>query len=281
MLRGERARAFRAVHAVGQRVAGRFLERDASGLCWFSFDGLPMLADIEGEPASGSVHSFVIQSLHPDIVLKEVPREGGGGAGAGCGAGMVRDFDSMRNAFEAEAAPVLRAFRPETHHPAERREMLFGALRPEDRERYLLAATAQAAINARLAESGPTRLLYLPWLVARALRQDLVLRTQRKEDGTRYEELSFGCVPEGCGPLLVRVLSREDAATGERRASLRVFPERPAMLAPARAVLRALGRRLDPSMTLLGAEKPLKYLHGGVLSELLAADPHALHGLGG
>lgn len=273
----ERARTFRATHSVGQHVLGRFMQREPDGLAWVSFDGLPMLASIEGTPARNALLHFVVQSLTPDIVLKEVPPDGKNGSS---GASLMRDFDTVRSAFENAARDVLLAPMPKDLTISKRRDAMLGALSEEQLKLYLETTAAQGHINTRLAASGSARLLYLPWLVEGALRQDLIVRTDVKEDGTVYTELSFGFSAQSTGPGLIRILSRRTPENEQRLTSLRFFPERQDVLPVARAVLRALDQRLGENTSLLGAERPLRYQHGGVLSELLAPDPHKLHGLG-
>ncbi len=269
--RDERAQTFRNRHRTGQRISGRFIKRDKSGLAWVSFDGLALLAKLETNPTPTARLSFIIQTLTPDIVLRELRGNASGGHGQ---ASLVPDFDALRSAFENIARPVLTATMPTSLDFGQRRDMLLNALSPDAIKHYHKTVLAQIRINTLLA-NGPTCFFYLPWLVPGALRQDLILRREEKQDGTIYLEVAYGFEPAGLGPAQVRILSRPG------RSSVRLFLERSEHLPAARIVLKVLGKNMDDRVTLLDVVKPPKYARGGVLSELLAPDPHKLIGLGG
>ncbi len=269
--REERAQTFKKRYRTGQRISGRFIRRDESGLAWVSFDGLALLAKLETEPAPTARLSFIIQTLTPDIVLRELHGGSGGGHGQ---ASLVPDFDALRSAFENAARPTISATMPAGLDLRQRRDLLLNTLCPEALKLYHKTVMAQISINTLLA-NGPTRFFYLPWLVPGALRQDLILRREEKPDGTTYLEAAYGFEPSGLGPAQVRILSRPG------RSGVRIFLERTEHLPVVRAVLKALGKTMDDNITFLGAAKPPKYAHGGVLSELLTPNPHKLIGLGG
>lgn len=275
--REQRARAFRSMHRVGQQVSGRFLKRDVSGLSWVSFDGLPLLTQLEAEPRPGAPLQFIVQALTPDIVLKECRGKGGRG-----GQGQTRavvGFDTARTAFEDAARDNLLA---QKHYPRDhgelnllcRKNALLAQLDADQFALYARAALAQALVNHTLAQTGPTRLFYLPWL-APALKLDLIARSTTKDNGTSYHEVALGFDSPMFGPGQVRILSRPGLS------GVRTFLEKPDKLPLAAAVLKALGSHLGAQVDFLTPARPPQYAQGGVLQQLLASDPHALIGLGG
>ncbi|MBU1248586.1 MAG: hypothetical protein KKB70_07810 [Proteobacteria bacterium] len=266
----ERARLFKSRHHVGQNIRGIFLRSDPSGLAWISFDGLALLTGLESPPPPGTRLHFIIQALHPDILLRET-RDDGGGSGQTT-ANHVQAFDALRTSFETGARDILLAQAAPAPPLIERRDRLFEALSAQDQKRFLATAEALANINGRLSATGTTRLYYLPWLLP-ALRMDLILRKERKND-LDYLEISLGYETQGAGAVQMRILARPG------RAGVRAYLERHEHLPAAESVLRALGPHLDENIIVLGAVPQKKYAHGGILSELLVKSPHSFLGLG-
>jgi hypothetical protein len=69
---GGRADDFRRGHTVGQTVRGRLLRYEAPRRCWVEIDGRDLLAEIGRDASPGEYLVFRIESLTPDIVLREL-----------------------------------------------------------------------------------------------------------------------------------------------------------------------------------------------------------------
>lgn len=68
----DRAGRFRRSHRVGQKVRGTVVEWRGPDLAWVELDNHGLLARISADPSLGQERTFLILSLTPDIVLREV-----------------------------------------------------------------------------------------------------------------------------------------------------------------------------------------------------------------
>ncbi|MBI4803937.1 MAG: hypothetical protein HY795_01740 [Desulfovibrio sp.] len=68
----ERSERFRKAHRVGQKVSGTIQQWDESGLAWVQIDGHRLLAQVSQDSNLGLERAFLVVSLSPDIVLKEI-----------------------------------------------------------------------------------------------------------------------------------------------------------------------------------------------------------------
>lgn len=68
----ERSERFRKAHRAGQKVRGTILEWQSPGLAWVEIDGQRLLAQVAQDSSLGLARTFLIASLTPDIVLREI-----------------------------------------------------------------------------------------------------------------------------------------------------------------------------------------------------------------
>ena len=68
-----RAERFRRAHRIGQKVRGTVVEWRDEGLAWVVVDGYGLLAQLSPDSTLGLERTFLVVSLAPNIVLKEVP----------------------------------------------------------------------------------------------------------------------------------------------------------------------------------------------------------------
>lgn len=68
---------FRRTHRAGQRVRGRILEWRGQDLAWVEIDGHGLMAQVTRNSALGLERSFLIVSLDPEIVLRELTGQQG------------------------------------------------------------------------------------------------------------------------------------------------------------------------------------------------------------
>lgn len=69
----DRSGRFRRSHRAGQKVRGTVLEWRGPGLAWVDIDGHGLLAQISTDASLGRERTFLIVSLHPAVILKELP----------------------------------------------------------------------------------------------------------------------------------------------------------------------------------------------------------------
>ncbi|GAB6038856.1 hypothetical protein JCM15519_34150 [Fundidesulfovibrio butyratiphilus] len=68
---------FRRSHRAGQRVRGRILEWRGQDLAWVEIDGHGLLAQVARNSTLGLERRFLIVSLEPEIVLRELTMQEG------------------------------------------------------------------------------------------------------------------------------------------------------------------------------------------------------------
>jgi hypothetical protein len=256
----ERAESFRARHSIGERLKGRVLRREPSGLYWVQVGGEELLARLELQTEPGDQLLFVVRALVPEILLQALQ----GDASQDDLPGLVQRFRAAREAFEAQAEPVLQALAAIPPMLAQRREAFGVALRG-DPEAASLHAAAQALLqrvnDAQKADCGATA-LYEPWLLPSVRRQEIV----RRGTGGGFSEASLSGCMDGCGGLEVRLMSRP------AECSLRLLAERPDQTGALQVELAALLRdALGVEAHFLGVAKI--GAGAGALAELLGDAP--------
>ncbi len=223
-------------------------------MAWVAFDGEPLLTNIPNCPPPGSVLSFQVLQLHPEITLKSAPRQNGQGRGL---SGGVQDFYAARAAYEAEldGRDTLPAGRDAYH----------AALDPLLAKLLEQVESAVDEVNANLASASPSRterLSYVPWIAPDARETELV--TALPDEGLGRAVLGLRLPP--CGAVQIRAMLRPPLLR------CRVYAEHPeiaARLAPllARAVPCPTG---EWNLECHGAELMPKRHRGGLLAELLS-----------
>lgn len=271
----ERADAFRSRHSIGERLKGRVLRRDPSGLYWVQVGGEELLARLEVQTEPGDTLLFVVRALVPEIRLQALQ----GDATQDDQPGLVQRFRAARESFETQAAPLLDALAKVPPSIALRRDA-FGAILERDPEALSLHQTTQELLariniehngehnnenNGEQATGTGATALYAPWLLPGVRRQEIV----RKNTASGFVEASLsGCMPSVCGGLELRLMSR----AGE--CSLRLMAERPERTGTLQVELAALVRDgLGVEAQFLTVTKLAAHAGAGVLAELLGDAP--------
>lgn len=258
----ERADSFRARHSIGERLKGRVLRRDPSGLYWVQVGGEELLAQLEVQSEPGDTLLFVVRALIPEIRLQALQ----GDAHQDDQPGLVQRFRAMREAFETHAAPLLDALTKVPPNIALRKDA-FGLVLERDAEAVSLYATTQEVLarlnEEHVAATGATA-LYAPWLLPGVRRQEIV----RQNTASGFVQASLSGWLAQCGGLEVRLMSR----TGE--CSLRLMAAQPERSGPLQVELAALVRDgLGVEAQFLAVTKLAANAGAGVLAELLGDAP--------
>lgn len=255
----DRAAAFRARHSVGQRVKGRILRREATGLYWVQVGGEELLARLEVHADPGDQLMFIVQALTPEIVLKALS----GGMEADDLPGLIQRFRAAREVFETQDASVLAPLSAVPPQRALRAEAFSQAMARQPAAAEHLAKTQEylAHINARIATQNAAA-LYEPWLFP-ALRRQESLRRPRAGG----VETAMSATDAQAGQIEVRF-----AASAEPR--LVVSAEHPDGAGSLLVELAAMGREiLSAEPMVLGPARLRPSSLGGVLGELFADAP--------
>ncbi len=268
----DRAAAFRNKHRVGERLKGTLVKRESKSLAWILIDGHHLLANIETDSEPGSSLNFMVLSLYPEIVLKALPP--GGGSGGYPLAGAIQEFGLARAKLEGFMGLNLSDDTIIGLSPEQRRTKFLEAVAADKKLTAIYArlCAQQLSINSRLAQSGPTRFLYLPWLMPGARGLEALLKSEPKENGV-FMEFICGFELDRIGAGQIRVLYKKP------RAGFRVFMDRPENIKGFLDYVKStsLGP-LPVDAQCLGVEKLPRYAHGGTMRELLSPSVHRIMG---
>lgn len=259
----DRAAGFRSRHGIGERIRGRVLRRDPSGLYWVQAGAEELLARLEVQVEPGDQLVFVVRALDPEIRLQALP---GDGAQDDL-PGLVQRFRAARETFESAADPLLNVLvRIPPTLPL--RQEAFGIALGGDAEAAGLHAQAQSLLlrlNETLAPGLCARALYEPWLLPGMRRQEIV---RRERPGAGLAEAFLSGQARDCGGLEVRLLSRPP------QCSLRLLAERPERSGALQVELAALVRDgLGVEAEFLGVSRLAASSGSGVLGDLLGDAP--------
>ncbi len=272
----ERADAFRSRHSIGERLKGRVLRRDPSGLYWVQVGGEELLARLELETEPGDTLLFVVRALVPEIRLQALQ----GDAPQDDLPGLVQAFRAARETFETQASSLLQVITAVPPLLAQRREAFAIALAGDTEaavlhgqaqallERINQAITTQAMTTQAMTTGHGSTALYEPWLLPGVRQQEIVRRMTGSSGGSGFAEACLSGRTAGCGGLEVRLMSRS------AECSLRVLAERPDQTGPLQVELAALVRDgLHAEPQFLGVARLAAGAGAGVLAELLGDAP--------
>jgi hypothetical protein len=161
-----RAEEFRARHRPGNRVWGNVMTRPENGLAWIDFHGLPLLAQIHSTVLPGQRVLFLVESLHPEILLKQIyPSLQGEGEDIARALGL---FLELRRAFEDRVFERLPADTLLAERDILKRKLIFKrhvTERTGEGQTLLRIEASASHIDGLLATAANRRYLYLPWLL--------------------------------------------------------------------------------------------------------------------
>lgn len=252
----DRAAAFRARHSVGQRIKGRIMLREASGLYWVLVGGEELLARLEVQADPGDELMFTVRALTPEIMLRALP----GGVDAEDLPGLVQRFRAAREVFETQHAGILTALRSLPPQSAPRREAFDHALaaEPEAARQHDETMQRLALVNAVIAGRGATA-QYAPWLLPDLRRMEGLM------PGAGAETILSATSP-ACGEI--------EARLSEAQSRLLVSAANPEAAGPLLVELADIARaRLGREPTVLGPMRLRPTPFGGALGTLFAEAP--------
>ena len=254
----DRAAAFRARHSIGQRVKGRILRKDSSGLTWVLVGGEELLARLEVAANPGDELFFIVRALSPEIMLQALQP----GQSAADLPGLMQRFRAAREVFEQQDSGLLEAHAATPPDPAQRTASFQAALSasPGASERLAKVLDLLGQINASLDPAQNAEALYLPWLLP---------GLRRQEAFRRGETWVLSAASPACGGVEARLVLRPG------QCALRLLCQLPAKGGPLQAeaavccCARAWARRRRSRAGPLSRPTP----SGGVLAELLGETP--------
>lgn len=250
---------FRQGRRPGQKVRGKLVKWVSDGMAWILIDGHPLLAQLQSRPPEGSVLTFIIKQLSPEIVLKEIT--GGGTVPDGLAAAST--FETARTLFENRFLPLGPTLAKADTASRLPRFISFLAGESSLCAAYLDASDCAQGINALLGSGRKGRIAYQPWLTPLCRRQLTKLPPPEARIGQELAEVVVECE---AGPLgLVRVeFLHKGTATGYR-----VKMQRPARAHELKTFLISRMHPSDAEIECLGVGKLPQNEHGGILAELL------------
>ena len=185
----DRVKAFRNAHRVGQRLSGRLLRWLGKGQGLVNIQGHELTALIASNPEPGQNLQFVVESLYPNVVLRELHGGAGGGPSP---AVLLADFRLAR----MEADETLKRLEPEIGweagaSPLERKKAFHRAV--SGNVRALTALTklmsAVTSLNSYISPVHGAKLSSPSWLLPGASSEEFVWFAP--EDGRTHEAQFF------------------------------------------------------------------------------------------
>jgi hypothetical protein len=264
----DRAATFRRAHQVGQRLSGRILSCEAPGLYWVDLSGHTLLASMDDDARPGETRIFEVQSLEPELRLRQLP---GQRSGLPPALGRLAAFQRRRAACEAAAGPLLERLAREPDFAARQ------AALEQDPDCGPLLATAQdaaAELGQALGLAGAARAGYAPWVLPQARNSEYLWRG----GSDNLLELVFSLSLPGRGAAEARLLARSQgpAASASCWLHLESAPDAELLRDLPAALARLAGLPAGPAPELLGVRPLRPEQRGGALAQALAAQTGAL-----
>lgn len=257
--RGARVEQFRRERRVGEEVRGKMLGFEASGLARVLIEGREMLARVGGSPAPGQIMLFLVVSLHPEIVLKELPIQERATRDM---APLVNELDRRRAALESRLSAEPQVQPEDLPADILKRKPLFLSGLESNPKALALFMEIQdycQEANAFLIPSGRGRYHYLPWLLPGATGQEALIRRTRPPAGKKKGQA-------GESPVLWDVQFCFDHIEAGRSA-LHILYARP------RARYRLFLERPKAAASLLPLFQGLRLGHVAIEQECLGVGP--------
>jgi hypothetical protein len=253
----DRAAAFRARHSIGQRVRGRVLRRDASGLFWVLVGGEELLARLEVPADPGDELAFIVRALTPEIMLQALAR----GQAAADLPGLLQRFRAAREVFEQQDAALFAPLKALPPSPNVRVEAFQSGLdaSPASQERLERVLDILGQLNAAAPSAMRMAALYEPWLLPQG---------RRMEAWRRGDDVALSASLPDCGDAELRFTR---SGSGGRLIVLSQRPEASGRLQVEAAALIRASLGLEPEVLAARLSRPTP--RGGVLGELLGDTP--------
>lgn len=168
-----RSDAFKKGRQPGQKVRGRLIKKVSHDTAWVDIEGHKLLAQIRTDAPEGSLLSFVITQLTPNIILRAVFEPSGIGRTT---LTLASSFDTARTLMENQLRPHTTQL--EQTAPAERKSVFITLLRSNAKllAAYLDATNCLKDINNSIGDEAG-RLHYAPWQIPAARRHISYTRT--------------------------------------------------------------------------------------------------------
>ena len=256
-----RSSAFRQGRRPGQKVRGKLLKWVSEDMAWVDIEGHKLLAKLQSRPPIGTLLTFVIKQLRPEIVLKEI-------YGA---SPVVATALELASSFEAARALFENKFRPYapdlSDAPPDNRLTAFISHLGNDRKlmaAYMDVLNCAHGITHQFGSAKGHVLLYQPWLIPEGRRVATIIRSSPDSGDSRLTAVlvEFEAPPFGLGRV---EFLHKDGETGYR---LKLqHPDRKAAL----ETYLSRKTRLTGDSRCLGIGKLRQKEHGGILAELLFA----------
>lgn len=172
----DRQSAFRRNHRVGDKLKGRLIKWERSGMAWVRVDGYELLASVQNKHEHGAILHFLVKQLSPEIILQELT----GGSGYAVPGDLFKRFQEEAAETDNRLQDVIdKAADVPASDPDKRKSTFLQGLRNDPKAMRGLASLAKlmAHINNLpevRAENG--RFLLKPWLMPKAKEQEIFVR---------------------------------------------------------------------------------------------------------
>lgn len=243
---------FRSRYHVGQKLHGKLLKWESQNLGWIEVQDLTLLASIQATPPIGTLLTFKVEQMYPEIILKELhsgaedeesvpgktPQETAG------------DFISARAKFESRCLYLFaRKYSPQK--PAFVQFTEFLKSDHDYIDTFLEVLTCVKGLNQF---SKNLSLIYMPWLIPNALNHEAVItiNTRKNPAGSFYEGM-FSFTHPKIGATCLKIMYKKPSAGFKIISSQKINSEQLTSL------------NINKNINFLGNENMPKGTSGGVL----------------
>ncbi len=252
---GSRSDAFKKGRRPGQKVRGKLLKWISDDMAWVEIDGHKLLAQLQSKPPVGSHLTFIINQLHPKILLKEVF---GVSRGETETLSFARNFESARTLFENQFRPHISTFKDKD--PAHWKQHFLFLLKSNNKllSTYLDTARSLQAFSESRQASKQEYPFYAPWLIPPSRRQLGILRPQAAHSTLTESIVEFDLEKLG--------MVRAEFLFQNPQISYRLKLQHPSKI---KTLQQHLLNMLGEQAQCLGVGPLPQREHGGILAELM------------
>ena len=199
----DRATLFKRTFKAGQLLKGKVLRIEQEGYAWVIVGGMELLAEIETMPQPGQWLEFLVLTLEPSIILRQLQQ------GTDPRSGLflrdyIRSYLTERDKFDLMLTQQLWNSAPDQslQHPTESHKAFLTFLhkRPVILDQFSCVMRLLHSVQHMVESSGHGSFYYMPWLMPAAKGVELLCSAPENNICT----ITAGAVFDGTQHVLIR-----------------------------------------------------------------------------
>ncbi len=206
----DRIKRFIARHSIDDIISARFLQNHDDKLSWVDVEGIPLLVETKSLPSHAETLFFQIQSLDPNISLKEIPS-------ATRPLHLDKSFLFNMHSSAKEYYQIQKKLINENKYTTEEEYKNFLTHEPALAAAYTAIEKLFLKANLFLAQKNICQFFFSPWIFPQAEQHEMLIKTS----GHGLKELQLFCKHPQLGMLLVYLLHTP------KQSSFKIYSEFP------------------------------------------------------